>query len=205
MNWTPITPDGLPIEICAWLVPAPGVIRVAIDGPPGTGPGEVADALIEPLRAAGRPAVHVRADLFWRDASLRFELGREDVESYPDWLDADALRREVLEPAATAGRYLPSLRDPGTNRSTRESARALPGPRTVVLVSGSLLLGRNLPFDRTVHLAVSAAARRRRTPADQAWTLPAYDRYDDTVRPVETADLVVKLDDPRHPALRRNR
>ena len=175
---------------------------MAIDGPPCTRPDELAASLIEPLRSAGRPAVHVRAELFWRDASLRFEHGREDVESYPTWLDAAARRREVLEPAASTGRYLPSLRDPATNRSTREPSRALGGARAVVLVSGTFLLGRDLPFDRTVHLAMSAAARRRWTPADQAWTLPAHDAYEDTVRPAGTADLVVKMDDPRHPAVR---
>jgi hypothetical protein len=203
VTWTPTAPGDLPVAISEWLVAAPGVIRVAIDGPPCAGPDELAAALIEPLRTAGRPAVHVRADQFWRDASLRFELGREDADSYLTWLDADTLRREVLEPASSSGRYLPSLRDPETNRSTRESPRLL-GAQAVVLVSGSFLFGRNLPFDRTVHLAMSAAARRRRTPTDQAWTLPAHEAYDAAVRPGETTDLVVKLDDPRHPALRRN-
>ncbi len=204
MDWTPVAPADLPVEVSAWLTATPGVIRVAIDGPPSTRPDEFGAALVEPLRAAGRPAVHVRADRFWRDASLRLEFGREDLESYLTWLDADALRREVLEPAVTAARYLPSLRDPQTNRSTRESPRALP-PEAVLIVTGAFLFDRNLPFDRTVHLAMSAAARRRRTPPDEAWTLPAHDTYEATAGPVETADLVVKLDDPRHPALRRNR
>jgi hypothetical protein len=30
--------------------------------------------------------------------------------------------------------------------------------------------------------------------------LPAYDRYDAQVRPAERADIVVRADDPRHPA-----
>ena len=49
---------------------------------------------------------------------------------------------------------------------------------------------------------MSSAARRRRTPADQAWTLPAFDRYDEEVGPAELADIVIKVDDPAHPALR---
>jgi hypothetical protein len=32
--------------------------------------------------------------------------------------------------------------------------------------------------------------------------LPAYDDYDARTRPADTADVVVKLDDPNHPALR---
>jgi hypothetical protein len=154
--------------------------------------------LIDPLRAFGRPAAHVRAATFWRDASLRLEHGREDVESYQQWLDADALRREVLESALETGSYLPSLRDPVTNRSTREPARPVLANQ-FVLVSGSFLLGRRLPFDRTIHLALSSRARARRTAKEHAWTLPAYDTYDAKVRPIESADLVIKLEDARRP------
>lgn len=194
----PITPGALAERLAAWLADGPEPVRVAVDGPPCAEPERLAAALADPLRVAGRALVHVRAETFWRDASLRFEHGREDVEAYLSWLDAGALRREVL---AADGRYLPSLRDPATNRMTREPRRALP-PRAVLVVSGALLLGLGLPFDRVVHLSVSSAARARRTPAEQAWTLAAFDSYDDQVRPAELADVLVKLDDPRHPAAR---
>jgi hypothetical protein len=128
---------------------------------------------------------------------LRFEHGREDVDSYLSWLDDGALRREVL----SGSTYLPSLRDPQTNRATRDARRELPD-NAILVVTGALLLGLGLPFDRVVHLAVSAAARQRRTPAAEAWTLPAFDRYDAEVSPADLADVVVKLDDPRHPAVR---
>lgn len=97
--------------------------------------------------------------------------------------------------------YLPSLRDPATNRATRaEPVRLADG--TVLVVSGAFLQGLGLPFDRVVHLFTSAAARARRTPPDQAWTLPAFDQYDAEVGPADLADLVIKVDDPAHPALR---
>jgi hypothetical protein len=200
LTWTPISPGELTERLSGWLAQKPGTVRVAVDGAPCTDPEHLAGSLVEPLRVLGRPAVHVRASSFWRDASLRLEHGREDIESYLNWLDAGALRREVLDPAVDAGRYLPSLRDPTTNRSTRDSAREL-APGTVLFVSGSLLLGLGLPFDRVIHLAMSAPAMARRMPDYDVWTLPAYARYDQTVRPGETADAVVKLDDPRHPAL----
>ena len=38
-------------------------------------------------------------------------------------------------------------------------------------------------------------------PADQAWALPAYDRYDDEVDPAALADAVVLADHPDRPAL----
>jgi hypothetical protein len=169
-----------------------------VDGPACARPAELADALVDPLRLRGRAVVAVRAELFWRDASLRLEYGRQDLESYPDWLDFAALRREVLDAAVADGTVLPSLRDPATNRSTRESRVPAP-PGTVVLVSGAFLLDRGLPFDRTVHLAVSPAACARRTPTEEQWTLPALDRYRTRVQ--DRADVVVKLDDPRHPAV----
>jgi hypothetical protein len=172
-------------------------VRLAVDGPPCAVPEALVDSLADPLRVLGRPLVHVRARDFWRDASLRFEHGREDADGFASWLDDGALRREVL----SGGTYLPSLRDPVSNRATREPRRPVPAG-AVLVVSGALLLGRRLPFDRTVHLAVSAGARRRRTPPSEQWTLPAFDRYDAEVRPVEIADVVIRLDDPRHPAAR---
>lgn len=176
------------------------MVRVAIDGPPCADPGGLADALLEPLRALGHPGAHVRSSSFWRDASLRLEYGREDLESFPSWLDAGALEREVLGPVATDGSYLPSLRDPVTNRSTRAHPEQL-APGGVLIVSGALLLGRGLRFDRVVHLAMSAPARARRIAPDEAWTLPAYDRYDADVRPEQLADVIVRMDDPRRPAV----
>ena len=200
MTWTPVAPDALTGRVAEALAEAPGVVRVAIDGPPCADPDSFAAALLDPLRTLGRRAAQIRASSFWRDASLRLEHGREDVESYLSWLDADALRREVLDTAVSSGHYLPSLRDPVTNRSTRDAPCAV-DPNLVLLVSGSLLLRHALPFDRTIHLAMSPATRARRTPAEDAWTLPAYEAYDADVRPSEVADVVIKLDDPRHPAI----
>lgn len=199
-SYQPVAPADLPVRLAGWLADSDGTVRVALDGPTIAEPAALAEALLEPLRALGRPAIHLQASSFWRDASLRLEFGREDAASFSDWLDADAVRREVLDPIHTTGSYLPSLRDPVSNRSTREPARTA-AARTVLIMSGELLLGHELPFDRTIHLAVSPAARRRRTPAAQAWTLPAFDDYDTSVRPAETADVVLRMDDPRHPAL----
>jgi hypothetical protein len=73
----------------------------------------------------------------------------------------------------------------------------------VVVVSGSVLLGRWLPFDVSVHVRLSPSALARRTPVDELWTLPALERYAAERAPETTADLVVRADDPRHPALVR--
>lgn len=196
----PVTP-GLLVELLAARIAAlSGLVRVAIDGSPCAAPHRLAEEVREPLRAAGRQAVHVRAETFWRDASLRFEYGREDADAYLDWLDTGSLRREVLDAAAERRTYLPSLRDPTTNRSTRAEPQPLEAD-AIVLVSGTFLLGLGLPFDLVVHLALTPAARVRRMPEADQWTLAAFDRYDAEVAPAAVADVVVRWDDPRHPAI----
>jgi hypothetical protein len=69
------------------------------------------------------------------------------------------------------------------------------------VLDGSLLLGRGLPFELTVHLTLSRGALARRMPDDRSWTLPAYARYEREADPLRTADVVLKVDDPGHPAL----
>ena len=197
-RWRPLDPGRLPELLVQRIVATPGWTRVAVDGASAAGPHELAESLIGPLRSLGRPVEHVRADTFWRDASLRLEYGHTDAHSFRhDWLDDEGLTREVLGPLALdgSGEFLTSLRDPLTNRASRRPPVAAQ-PGQVVLVSGELLLGRGLAFDLTIHLAMSPAALARRTPSELAWTLPAFDSYE--CRP----DIVIKVDDPRHPALR---
>ncbi|SEN85278.1 nucleoside/nucleotide kinase family protein [Actinacidiphila rubida] len=176
--------------------------RVAVDGAPAAGTADLADALAAALPPLGRRALRVSAPAFWRPASLRLEYGHEDADAYYQlWLDTGALRREVLEPLGPGGtgRALPSLRDPVTDRSTRAGYVTLP-PGGVLVLDGPLLLGQGLPIDLAVHLSLTPAALARRTEPAQRWTLPAYDRYAREALPEETADVLVRADDPRHPA-----
>ena len=197
----PSTPAGVVAAVVALVSDQPGRVRLAVDGATAADPHRLAAGIVEAL--APRRAVHVRADRFWRPASLRLEYGREDEDSWLDgWLDEDALRREVLHDFPRTGRVLPELRDPVTDRSLRAAVVELPEDG-VVVVSGSVLLGRWLPFDVAVHLRLSPAALARRTPDDESWTLPALERYAAERGPEVLADLVVRCDDPRHPALVR--
>jgi hypothetical protein len=183
---------------------SPGYVRVAIDGAAGLDPAAWAQRLLEPFRARSRPAVHIQAEMFWRDASLRLEYGHTDEHSLRhDWLDATALRREVLDPLGPdgSGTFVPSLRDPVTNRSTHEPPRPA-APGTIVLVSGQLLLDHSLPFDQVVRLSASAATLARVTPPELAWTLPVIAAYEADIDPSERADIDIRLNDPRHPAVR---
>ncbi|GAA2828264.1 hypothetical protein GCM10010441_60860 [Kitasatospora paracochleata] len=207
MQVTPISPDRL-AELVADRIdtlPAEGDrrLRVAFDGAPAARPGELADAVEERLRLRGRPVLRVSAADFLRPASVRLEYGRHDADAFHDlWLDEGALLREVLDPLepGSSGRVLPTFWDPATDRATRARYVELP-PRGVLLLDGPLLLGRWLPLELTVHLALSPAALARRTPEEERWTLPAFARYETETAPGELADLTVRSDDLRHPAL----
>ncbi|MGC5020042.1 uridine kinase [Micromonospora sp. DT47] len=201
--------SGLPPEVPAGPAPddggtaSAGRLRVAVDGPPAAFPERLAAALVDPLRALGRPVLHVRAEDFLRPASIRFEHGRTNPDAYYEgWTDEAGLRREVLDPAGPggSGRVLPSLWDATSDRASRAGYVDLP-PGAVLLVSGVLLLGGGLPFDLTVHLQLSPAALARRTDPEQRWALPAFARYADEVAPATFADVVVRADDPHHPAV----
>jgi len=175
--------------------------RVLLDGAPPTGPGALADALVEPLRARGHAAVRVAAGDFLRPAGVRFEHGREDPDALlDDALDSGALIREVLDPLGPGGdgTYLPALWDAARERSAR-ATRVPTAPGTVLLLDGGLLLGRWLPADLTVHLAVRPDTLARRTPPAEAWRLPAEERYRAEADPERAADVVVRVDDPRRP------
>ncbi len=203
MRVRPVTPERLVTELADRIAAtAPGRrLRVAVDGAEAADPDRLAASLVDPLRVRGRAALHVPTAGFLRAASLRLEYGRTNPDSfYERWFDVSGLRREVLDRLDGDGRVLPSLWDPVTDRATRADYVAVP-PGGVVLVSGPLLLGGGLPFDLTVHLWLSPAALHRRTPEGRRWTLPAYRRYESEVSPAELADVVVRTDDPHHPAV----
>ncbi|MFG2298259.1 uridine kinase [Streptomyces sp. NPDC048603] len=205
----PITWEGLAERIAGRLVDRQGCgeagggrLRVAVDGAPAAGTGPLAELLAEALRLRGRPSLVIPAEGFLRPASLRFEHGREDVDSYLGGrYDTAALWREVfdpLEPGGT-GRVLPDLWDPVTDRATRSPYAELP-PDAVVILHGPLLLGHWFPFDFVAHIALSPGALARRTPEADRWTLPAFARYETETDPAGAADTLIRADDPRRPA-----
>jgi hypothetical protein len=175
-----------------------GARRIAIDGPPPARPELIAESLVDSLHSAGRKAIHVRAADFLRPASTRLELGRTNPDSYYErWVDLGALEREVL---SHPDRVLPTFWNPATDRATRAAYVEL-GPDGVVVLSGALLLGAGLSLDFAVHLQMSIAAIARRLDPSLSWTLPAYQRYAAEVEPSSFADVVVRMNDPNHPAI----
>lgn len=179
-------------------------VRAAFDGAPAARPGDLAEGVARALRERGRFALPVATEGFLRPASLRYEYGHKDPASYySGWFDVPALWREVFGPLDPGGegRVLPDLWDPATDRATRSPYVTLP-PGGFLLLHGPLLFGHWFPFDLGVHLSLSEGALRRRTPQDEQWTLPAFARYEEETAPADVADVLVRADDPRHPAWR---
>ena len=200
----PVTRELVAAHLAERADARPGRVRLVVDGPPPSEPDRIAAAVVADLRLRGRTALAVRAADFLRPASLRLEYGHHDEEMFLDgWLDEGALRREVLEPAAPAGngRVLPRLWDTERDRAFREDYREL-GETGVVVVSGALLLGRGLPFDVVAHLHMGRAALGRRTPEEERWTLPVFERYARERNPEREADVLVMADHPERPAMR---
>jgi hypothetical protein len=195
----PLTPDALVAELVERVdaLPRTTWVRVLVDGAPAARPDALADALVEPLRALGRPVLRVSADDFLRPASVRLEFGHTDPDSFRDsWLDVGGLVREVLEPLdpGGSGRVLPSLWNAETDRASRADYVTLPAGG-VLLLDGTLLLDKWLPAELAVHLWLSKGALERGTPEDRRWTLPAYEGYE------PQADVTVRYDHPARPAL----
>lgn len=173
--------------------PSERPLRVLLDG---VGSRALSDSLVPGLASAGRPALRVHGEDFLRPAGERFELGREDEHSFrTTWLDVAALDREVL---SRQDGYLPALWDAQADRSARRRVEPLPR-RAVLLVDGVLMLGRGLPADVVVHVALSAGALVRR--GVPQWQLPAFSAYDREVRPGEACDVLVRWEDPARPAV----
>ncbi|MEV6364070.1 hypothetical protein [Nocardia asteroides] len=198
-SFTPLSPAalaGLVADRCAEL---PGRRVLAVDGADAAAPIEQATLLAETLTARGRSAAVVSLHDFVRPASVRMEFGREDEWSYRTaWFDYDAVRREILGPLRTTGRWLPALWDEDRDRSARVPVRTAPAD-LVLILAGPMLLGRDLDFDLTVRLVLSEQAALRRTPAGQHWTLPAL--RDHAAEQPETATWTVRWDHPDRAAL----
>lgn len=205
VRFEPVTWERLSDAVAAHVdAAAPGDgsawLKVGIDGAPAAPTAETAERVADALRGLGRPVLVVGTGGFLRPASLRFEYGKQDPDAYySGWFDTGALWREVFGPlqAGGSGRVLPDLWDPVTDRATRSPYTELP-PGGVLVLHGPFLQGHWFPFDLTVHLRLSPGALARRT--EERWTLPAFERYAAEVGPADAADVVVRADDPRHPA-----
>lgn len=203
-SFRPVDAGALAEHLTELACSRPGRVRILLDGPPPTAPQRLATDIADRVRRRGRQAIAVDAEDFLRPASVRLEFGHTDPDMFLDgWLDEAALHREVLGPAADdgSGSVLPRLRDAARDRSYRDRPEPI-GPDGVLLLAGTLLLGRGLPGELAVHLRMSERALARHLPADRHWMLPAFDRYRRERDPAGLADVLVMADHPDRLAMR---
>jgi uridine kinase len=116
-------------------------VRVAVDGPDGSGKTMFADGLAAALRARNRPVVRVSLDDFHHVRAIRYRRGRYSPEGF--WLDSydyARFRADVLDPWAPGGsrRYRPAAHDLTTDASLAPEPRTAP-PGAVLVVDGLFL------------------------------------------------------------------
>lgn len=205
MRFVPLSPGRLVAELADRVEGRPdermGGAVVGFDGPAECGVGPLADAVAAELRGRGSAVVRASTSWWWRPAALRLELGREDVEMLlTGWVDADALRRELLDPVVSGkGAFISRLRDPGTDRSVRQLPEPVP-PQALLLLDGPFLCATELPLDVLVGFQLGRGTMLRSLPPQQHWWTRAFETYDDRYQPLEHADVLLAYDHPSAPA-----
>lgn len=194
------TPAELAASVARRVDRLHGRVVVAVDGPDAGDPMAPARLIVAQVQAGSRTCAAVSLHDFVRPASLRFEHGRDDEDSYRfGWFDYAAVQREVLTPFREQGHWLPAL----WNERTDRSARARPlraADDTVLVLAGAMLLGRGLDFDVTVALRMSEAAQRRRLESDLWFTIAAESAHHR--ESAQQPDFDVVWDHPDRPAVR---
>ena len=210
--------EALAERIAARRLPHP--LRVAIDGVDAAGKTTLADELVGPIAARGRPVIRASIDGFHRPRSERLQRGPDSPEGYyHDSFDYPALRAALLLPLGPSGnrRYRSAVFDFRTDQPmVTQEAEA---PVDAVLLFDGLFLLRpelddcwdyrifvDVPFDTVLQRAV----RRDQVlfgSADEVTTrylhryLPGQRLYFAAIKPWLRADAVVENSDPSHPVL----
>jgi len=177
----------------------PAVV-IGFDGPAEVGTSALADDVAGALISTGLLVVRASTQWWWRPSALRLELGHRNVDMLlAGWVDADAIRRELIDPLASGRPYITRLRDSRTGRPVRENRKPV-RPGAVLLLDGPFLLAAVLPLDAVVLVNTSAAALSRALPAHSAWWSEAFEVYQREYQPVQHADVVLSYDHPATPA-----
>jgi uridine kinase len=208
--------DQLARRIVALDVAHP--IRVAIDGIDAAGKTTLADELIGPIEALGRPVIRASIDGFHRPRAERYRQGRDSPRGYyEDSFDYRLVREQLLLPLGPGGSRL--FRRAGFDYRADvpvSPARERALDDAVLLFDGIFLLRPELDdlweyrifVDVGFEVALQRALVRDRSMGASAADIeeryrrryfPAQRLYLDAVRPRGRADVVVENDDPECP------
>ena len=217
--------NGTRDELLGHLVAAIGSVtiahpmRVAVDGPPAAGKTTLADELAVVLRAQGRDVIRASIESFLLPRSQRYRRGVYSGEGcYHDSFDYDALKRVLLDPLGPNGdrRFQQAVYDKDADTAHASPVTTAPAD-AVLLFEGVFLLRPELLDLWDLRILVSVAfaetldrARIRdlalygsASEVERRFLnryRPSQQIYNDTARPDEHADIIVKNDEPQRPA-----
>ena len=197
-------------------------VRVAIDGVDAAGKTSLADELVIPLQALGRPVIRASVDGFHNPRSIRYRRGADSPEGYfRDSFNYDALRCSLLVPLGPGGSllYRPAVFD-WRKDSEIEVLTRLASPESILLLDGVFFLRPELRdfwdlriwVEASFEVAVGRAELRQRDAGHDVTGLrerygcryvPGQRLYMAECRPREQADVVVDNNDLQNPRLAR--
>lgn len=204
-------------------VERPHPLRVAVDGIDAAGKTTLADDLVAPLEALGRPVIRATLDGFHRPRTDRYRRGPNSPEGYyHDSFDTAALLSHLLIPLRPSGdrRYRRRAFDYRVDAPVAAPVEVA-APDAVLLLDGVFLLRPELyaHWDTRIYVAISFEEMIRRARARDADALggaeaaevryrarylPGQRLYLAEAHPRDRADVVVDNDDPAHPRLQVN-
>jgi uridine kinase len=198
----------------------PHPLRVAIDGPDAAGKTSLAQELIEPLQARGRPVIRASIDGFHHPASVRHNRGTASPEGYyQDSFNYRALTASLLIPLGPGGsrRYVSAVFDYRADADV-QSPPQVAEANAILLFDGVFLLRPELVeyWDYTIfveaafEVTLARAAQRDavsfgsveevRRRYEQRY-IPGQQLYYQECRPQKHATVVIDNNDPQNPVI----
>jgi len=198
----------------------PHPLRVAVDGIDAAGKTFLANRLVAPLEARGRPVMRASIDGFHRPRAERYHRGFSSSEGYyADSFDVDSLKSVLLSPLGPAGdrRCRLKIFDCHTDSPIHQAPHSI-SEDTVLLMDGVFLMRPelNASWDFRIFLQVDFdVALQRAIVRDQYLFgssqavkeryqqryFPAQRFYLQKVQPCLLADVIVDNNDPDHPSI----
>ena len=195
-------------------------VRVAIDGPDAAGKTTLAEELITPLQACGRPVIRASVDGFHNPAHVRYKRGSDSPEGYyRDSFNYAALIETLLAPLGPNGSrlYRSAIFDYRKDSEVHVPTQAAESD-AILLFDGVFLLRSELieywdftifvqaAFETTIGRAeqrdtsLFGNAEEVRKRYEQRY-IPGQKLYFAESRPKEMAKVVIDNNDPSNPVI----